>query len=155
MAMDVMFYQLLHAPLERALPVLLEKTLERKWKAIVQCGSQERVASLDGLLWTYRDESFLPHGAAGSCEAEEQPVLLTLGDENPNGAEVRFFVDGIDAASVALSADGEYERLVLMFDGTDDEQLSAARSQWKRLKDAGLALQYWQQTENGGWEKMA
>ena len=153
--MDVMFYQLLHAPLERALPVLLEKTLERDWKAVVQTASEERMDALDALLWTYRDDSFLPHGAAGRCDGESQPVYLTAGDDTPNSAQVRFFVDGIDAAGKLQAEPDAFERAVLMFDGTDDEQLTSARAQWKLLKDSGFALQYWQQRENGSWEKKA
>ena len=153
--MEVLFYQLLHAPLERALPVLLEKTLERKWKAAVQTGSDQRAEALDALLWTYKDDSFLAHGAVGSCDGEAQPVYLTSANDNPNAAHVRFYVDGIDAATALQAAPDAYERAVLMFDGTDDEQLSNARGQWKQLKDSGFALQYWQQRENGSWEKKA
>lgn len=153
--MDVMFYQLLHAPLERALPLLLEKTLERGWKAVVQAGSDERVKMLDGALWTFRDDSFVPHAAQGGGDSALQPVYLTTDGENPNGAHVRFFVDGIEMAPVLQADPNSYERAVLMFDGTDDEQLSQARGQWKVLKDGGFSLQYWQQKENGGWEKKA
>lgn len=153
--MEVMFYHLLHAPLERALPQLLEKTLERNWRAVVQAASEERLAMLDDLLWTWREESFLPHGRAGEANAAAQPVVLTVDDVNPNGAQVRFFIDGIDMQRVLAAQPDVYERAVLMFDGNDDEQLADARKQWKALKDAGHALQYWQQRENGGWEKKA
>ena len=151
--MDVVFYQLLHAPLERALPLLLEKTLERSWRAVVQAASDERVAMLDTALWTYRDDSFLAHGAAGSGNGADQPVYLTTGDENPNAAHVRFFVDGLDMSPFLQASPEGYERAVLMFDGADSDQLTQARAQWKQLKDTGFALQYWQQKENGGWEK--
>jgi DNA polymerase III subunit chi len=153
--MDVFFYQLLHAPLEWALPLVLEKTLERDWRAVVQAASIERVAALDTLLWTYKEESFLAHGAAGGGNDADQPVYLTTGDENPNRAHVRFFVDGLNMMPVLQAAPDAYERAVLMFDGTDDDQLGQARAQWKQLKDTGFALQYWQQKENGGWEKKA
>ncbi|MCC2097595.1 MAG: DNA polymerase III subunit chi [Hyphomicrobiales bacterium] len=153
--MEVMFYQLLHAPLERALPQLLEKTLERNWRAVVQAGSGERVAMLDTVLWTYREDSFLAHGAAGDGDGADHPVYLTTGDENPNSAHIRFFVDGLDMTAVLDAAPDAYQRAVLMFDGTDDEQLARARAQWKKLKDGGFDLQYWQQKENGGWEKKA
>lgn len=153
--MEVMFYQLLHAPLERALPQLLEKTLERNWRAVVQAASDDRVAMLDTVLWTYRDDSFLAHGTSAEGDGAEQPVYLTTGEENPNSADIRFFVDGLDMAAILKAAPDAYQRAVLMFDGTDDEQLAQARAQWKILKDGGFDLQYWQQKENGGWEKKA
>jgi len=153
--MDVMFYHLLHTPLERALPQLLEKTLERSWRAVVQAGGDERVAMLNDHLWTWSQESFLPHGAAGDGDADLQPIYLTTGAENPNGAQVRFFIDGVDLAAAATAGAPACERMVLMFDGRDEEQVLHARGQWKRLKESGLAPQYWRQRENGGWEKVA
>lgn len=147
---EVLFYQLDRQPLDRVLPGLLEKTLERGWRAVVQAGSKERAEALDALLWTYAEESFLPHGMARDGFAAEQPVYLTAADDNPNGATVRFLVDGAEANG--LSA---YDRVVFLFDGRDEDALAQARTQWKRVKAEGLAATYWQQNEHGRWEKKA
>ena len=40
---EVLFYHLERQPLERVLPNLLERTLERGWRAVVQCGDPERL----------------------------------------------------------------------------------------------------------------
>src|SRR5262249_3334462 len=104
---EVLFYHLEHQPLERVLPNLVERTLERGWRAIIQAGSQERVDALDTLLWTYREDSFLPHGTKRDGDLERQPVLLTIDDANPNAAQVRFLVDGAQAAALA-----GYDRIV-------------------------------------------
>ncbi|MGI9382523.1 MAG: DNA polymerase III subunit chi [Methyloligellaceae bacterium] len=147
---EVLFYHLERAPLERVLPQLLEKTLERGWRAVVQASTPERLDALDTLLWTYRDESFLPHGTAREGDAERQPVFLTTTDENPNDANIRFLVDG------AVAADLEsYLRAIYLFDGRDAEAVEQARAQWTSAKDAGLAVTYWQQNERGAWEKKA
>lgn len=147
---DVMFYHLEYQPLEKVLPLLLEKTLERGWRAVVQSGSQERLEAIDALLWTYSEESFLPHGSARSGFAAEQPVYLTTGDEVPNGAGVRFVVDGATPASFS-----GMERIIFLFDGNDGDAVAAARVQWKAAKAAGCGLTYWQQSDNGRWEKKA
>ncbi len=147
---EVLFYQLSRQPLDKVLPGLLEKTLERGWRAVVQAGSGERVEALDALLWTYADDSFLPHGTARDGMAEQQPVFLTAGEENPNGATVRFLVDG-----AALAEHAGYSRIVYIFDGRDEDALAGARSEWKRAKTAGCNVTYWQQNEKGRWEKKA
>jgi DNA polymerase III subunit chi len=153
---EVWFYHLVHQPLDKALPALLEKALSRGLRIAVQFGAQERVDAVDAVLWTYRDDSFLPHGAARDGDAELQPIYLTTGDENPNGATMRIFADGARAAdAVASGAAAAYERLILMFDGNDEEAVADARAQWKSLKEAGYKLSYWQQGESGGWEKKA
>lgn len=147
---DVMFYHLERQPLERVLPALVEKTLERGWRAVIQVGSDERLEALDAALWTYAEDSFLPHGSARSGHAADQPVYLTTGDDNPNGAGVRFLIDGAPPASFT-----GVTRIVCMFDGNDGEAVAAARSQWKAAKAAGCGLTYWQQNEDGRWEKKA
>ncbi|MGF9562398.1 DNA polymerase III subunit chi [Neorhizobium sp. JUb45] len=146
---DVLFYHLTDSKLEEALPSLLEKSVERGWKVVVQTRAEARRDFLDAHLWTFRDDSFLPHGTDAAEMAEAQPVLITAESGNANGATVRFVVDG--AEPPALDA---YERVVFMFDGYDSEQLEGARAQWKQLKGEGHALTYWQQQE-GRWVKKA
>jgi len=147
---EVLFYHLEHTPLERVLPGLLEKTLERGWRAVVLAGSQERVEALDTALWTFRDDSFLPHGTLGDGAPEEQPILLTTGTDTPNGANIRFFVDGCDADDLSL-----YDRAIYLFDGRDEEAVAKARAQWSNAKEAGHEVTYWQQSEQGKWEQKA
>jgi DNA polymerase-3 subunit chi len=149
-ATEVLFYQLERQPLDRILPGLLEKTLERGWRAVVQAGSKERLEALDALLWTFSEESFLPHGTASDGFANRQPVFLTLEDANPNGAQVRFYVDG--AACAEFSG---YERIVCLFDGRDEDARGVARQQWKAARDSGAQVTYWQQNDRGRWEKKA
>lgn len=147
---EVLFYHLEQQPLEAVLPLLLEKTLERGWRAVVQAGTAERLDALDQHLWTWRDDSFLPHGRRQDGHPERQPVYLTTTDENPNSATVRFLVDGAEAPDPK-----GYARLVVMFDGNDESALAAARGIWKNYKDQGCAVTYWQQGETGGWVKKA
>jgi len=147
---DVLFYHLTRQPLEQVLPGLLETCLQRDWRVVVQTGSRERRDGLDSLLWTYREDSFLPHGTAADGHEAEQPIFLTDGPDNPNAAHVRFLVDR--AAPPDLSP---YERGVFLFDDSDPDAVAEARGHWKALKAAGHALTYWQQSESGRWEKKA
>ena len=150
---EILFYHLTESRLQDALPPLLEKSLERGWKVSVHVGSEERRDALDTHLWTFRDESFLPHGVdmgADDPSSARQPVLLTLAADAANGATVRFAVDGSDVPSLEGC-----ERLVLMFDGHDQSQLERARAQWKDLKAGDHTLTYWQQTPDGRWERKA
>jgi len=149
---EIWFYHLQRRTLEAVLPGLLERALQRGWRAVVQGASEERIAAFDEHLWTYSDESFLPHGSAREGDPETQPVFLTTGPENPNRAAVRFLIEGAEAAPI-LERNETYERLMLLFDGNDAEALAAARVQWAELKARGLALSYWQQTEDGRWQK--
>jgi len=146
---EVLFYHLQNRSLEQVLPSLLEKSLSRGWHVVVQAASEERIDALDAHLWTYRDDSFLPHGTSRDLEAAAQPILLTVKDNNPNGATVRFLIDG-----VALPEDASaYQRLVLIFDGEDADAVAAARERWREVKAAGFEATYWQPDENGNWQR--
>lgn len=146
---EVLFYHLEPRPLEAVIPLLLEKTLERGWRAIVEVGSRERAEALDSHLWTFRDDAFLPHGLAGDETDPLQPILLTTDQDNPNGADVRFFVD----RAVPQSGEG-YRRLVYLFSGHDPDAVAEARLAWRALRGPN-DLTYWQQAENGRWEQRA
>ena len=115
--------------MDRALPQLLEKTLARGWRALVRTGDPRGLEALDAGLWTYSDDSFLPHGLEAD-DGARQPVVLVSHGGNPNGADVRFIVDG---ASLPADASG-YRRLVVMFDGNDDEALGTARERWREVE---------------------
>jgi DNA polymerase-3 subunit chi len=145
---EVLFYHLDRQPLERVLPELLEKCLERGWRAVVQLGSEERCEAIDAHLWTYRDEGFLPHGTAKDGHADAQPVFLTTRDDNPNGATVRFVADGADLPDAV-----GYTRIVMLFDGNDNDAVDRAREAWKAAKSAGHDATYWQQSDRGRWER--
>jgi DNA polymerase III subunit chi len=146
---EVLFYHLQDMTLENVLPPLLEKSLERGWRVVVQSTSEERADALDAHLWTYRDDSFLPHATWRVGDAAEQPIVLTAGEGNPNRANVRFLVD-----SAALPADPEsYQRLVLVFNGDDSDALAAARGAWTDCKARGFEVTYWQADERGRWQR--
>lgn len=147
---EVIFYHLERSPLEKVLPSLLERTLERGWCAVVQSGSDERLEALDLALWTYTDASFLPHGTARDGNEADQPVYLTTGDDNPNAAGVRFIVDSAETQKFE-----GISRLVYLFDGHDPEATAKARQQWQAAKAAGCTVSYWRQSESGRWEKQA
>jgi DNA polymerase-3 subunit chi len=146
---EILFYHLQRHPLERVLPALVEKSLERGWRVVVQAASEERIEALDAHLWVFRDDSFLPHGTWREAEAAEQPVLLTVHDVNPNGAAVRFLLDG---APVPADA-GNYERIVLLIDGNDPDAVAAARERWSEGRAKGFEVTYWQADENGRWQR--
>lgn len=147
---EVRFYHLQRANLERVLPVMLGRVLERGQRAVVQLGSKERLEAVNDWLWTFDKSSFLPHGSAAEGHPGEQPVWLTLEEERPNGADVLFLADGATSAKTA-----EFELVAELFDGNDQEAVTAARQRWKGYKEAGHAVTYWQQDESGRWQQKA
>lgn len=147
---ECLFYEIRGAALEKVLAGLLEKSLQRGWKVLVRAGSKERVLDLNAKLWTYQDDSFLPHGCFKDGNAAEQPVYLEeSGDEpsNPNGAEVLVLAEG------GIASDwNAYQRCITLLDGFDDEQIEQAKTWRKSLANEGVDAVWWRQGDKG-WEK--
>ncbi len=144
---EIWFYHLERSALEPVLAELLERTLKRGWRAVVRSPDPQRITFLDDALWTYRDDSFLPHGRVDEPMAERQPILLSSSEESPNDAHVLFLLDGAELGALA-----GYERRLYLFDGRDEAQLARARERWREAKGSGAAVSYWRQTDIG-WEK--
>ena len=145
--MRVDFYHLQAWPLEKALPPLLERAMAAGMRAVVLAASDDRVEALASLLWTYKPDSWLPHGSAKDGQAADQPIWLSTQDENPNAADLLVLTDGMASAQTG------FQRCLDVFDGNDPEALAGARARWKDAKTAGSELHYWQQTDTGWQEK--
>jgi DNA polymerase III subunit chi len=143
---DVLFYHLEHKPWEQVLPRLLAQALTRGWRSVIQVGDADKVEQVSEVLWASDADPFLPHGTAADGRAALQPVWITAGDDNPNASSVRFFIEG-----AALGELGALERAIILIDGADEGAVERARSDWKRLKDEGHAISYWQQDEKLRW----
>jgi DNA polymerase-3 subunit chi len=150
---EVFFYHLERKSLEDVLPGLVERTLARKWRALIKCESADRAASLDNLLWTYDEQSFLPHAQAGDGDPARQPVLLTVEQDNANNANVLFLVGGAAPPSWNDELVNSLSRVVLLFDGRDPEALASARKHWSEARAAQHDVTYWKQSAAGKWEK--
>ena len=145
---DISFYHLTSSTLDDALPKLLEKALQGGFKVIVRAASDLEAERLCHLLWTYDPDSFLPHGTVKDGSIEQQPIYITAGEENPNGAKLLVITNGLQ-----LNDANGFDRVLDIFNGADEEQLAAARLRWKNYTVQGTGLAYIQQNSAGGWEK--
>lgn len=148
---EILFFHLQSRPLEQVLPTILDRALSRGQRVVVEVSSPERLSGLDDHLWAYSEESFLPHVTAAEPDATANPIVLTTKGHNPNAANVRICAEGVRIPDAL----GDYERVVLIFDGDDPDALAAAREDWKSVKASGGTASYWQQDDAGRWEKKA
>jgi len=144
------FYHLQKSPLEQVLPKLCEKAYATGKHIKILVGTEERVEFINSALWTYNEESFLPHGSKKDGFAEEQPIFISADEINENSADLLILTDG---AMPNLSVLQNYERVLNIFDGTNDIALNNARQYWKEIKALNEELHYWQQNANGIFEQ--
>ncbi len=147
---EVWFYHLERSGADEVLPELLGKALARGLRSLVVSPEAERIASLDALLWTFRDDSFLPHGRDDHPHAADQPILLSTSESTANAPQLLFCLDGAEPEQAS-----RYERTLVLFDGGSEEAVARARALWRRVKDEGADASYWRQAPDGRWEKKA
>ena len=147
MVTTVQFYHLLSTSATRAVPKLMEKALGAGNKIVMLLGSDAALKQMSDALWTNNPDGFLPHGTPREAHADQQPIILTLADENPNGADILCVLDGSLPASAA-----HYTKLLDVFDGADDAAVAAARMRWAHYKAQGFNLQYVKQQQGGSWK---
>ena len=143
--MEVSFYQLLKTPLEKALPKLIEKIYESGFRALIVCDSSERIQMLNSLLWTFSQSAFIPHGYEGN--PTQHPIWLSTDLANANSANLLVVTNG------SYLENTDYEKILDIFDGNDEESLKESRLRYQKYKEQGHTLAFWRQGETGSWEK--
>jgi DNA polymerase-3 subunit chi len=145
---EVRFYHMQTKQLEQALPEVLEKAVGGNRRVVVKAANQNQVEQINNLLWTYRENSFLPHGSEKDGHSDDQPIWITSEDENPNGADVLVLINGAISERIC-----DFSLCCEFLDGRDEEAVTSARERWKQYKEDGFDLTYWQQSSTGAWEQ--
>ena len=145
---EIAFYHLEISTLEITLSRLLEKTLDGGNRALILAASKDRLDQIDESLWTYRNNSWLPHGLDFDSVAEEQPILLSTSPEAKNGAKYLFLIDGVVTDKVK-----KFERCFEIFNGANPDSIKIARKCWALYKAQQYSLTYWQEDLSGQWKK--
>jgi len=151
---EIQFYHLERRTPEQALPALVEEAFGQNIKVIVEAPDRELIERIDDRLWSFSDESFLPHAIADASVDESQQILLTTTSDNRNGATLRVLLGGAKVAPCLAAAPTAYDRIVVLFNGSDEEEIASARAQWAELRAAGVSVSYWRQVDGGGWAKV-
>ena len=145
---SALFYHLTRSGPGQLLPMLIGKSLQAGWRVELRGRDRARQVALDEALW--QGEGFLPHGLAGGPHDARQPALLTVeGQAAANAPRCLIALDGAEVSGAECAA---LDRACIVFDGNDPEALERARVQWRALKEAGVAAEYWSEAD-GRWER--
>lgn len=95
--------------------------------------SEARAAALDDLLWTFRQDSFVPHERYPLVGEEGSPVLV--GTAAPTTVEAQVLINLADALPEGFE---RYDRVVELVD-QHPEVLAQSRERFRQYREQGCA----------------
>lgn len=130
----------------KAACIILEKCFKNDLKTFVQVGDEDTKKMLNKTLWTFAQKSFIPHGSDEDPAPEKQPIYISCKDECPIDASCLMLI-GKERKDV-----GDYERVLVMVDGSAANDVENAQSLCDSLKNLGHKAEYYKQNGSKGWE---
>ncbi|NEX20218.1 DNA polymerase III subunit chi [Thiorhodococcus mannitoliphagus] len=111
---------------------LVERIRAKGLRALIFCPDLEQARHLDRLLWTYRDDSFLPHGLVGKVDTDLTPILISTDGRPETEHQVL-----INLALQPPDFLNRFERVCDLVD-QNPEILAAGRVRYRGYRGAGL-----------------
>lgn len=119
---------------------LAERALGEGMRVLIHCPNAEAARHLDRLLWTYRQESFLPHGLVDptnpALDLERTPVLISR-DGTPE-VEDQVLINLAPAVPPFFS---RFERVCEPVD-QDPAITAAGRERFRFYRERGYPLEH-------------
>jgi DNA polymerase-3 subunit chi len=107
-------------------------------RVLIHCPEPQQARHLDRLLWSFREESFLPHGLVGETNAELTPILIS-GDGQPDHEDQVLI--NLGAGKEAPPFFSRFERLCEPLDH-DAAVRAAGRKRYLYYRDCGYPLHH-------------
>ena len=121
---------------DKSVALAVEKFYNMGEKVLIITSSRERGEFLDDFLWTFKQQSFLPHTFAEEV-VKDEPIVITMIEKNLNGASVLI----LDAPA-SLDFMREFSYVVDFADRTTNETLQESRKRFKNYRESGLSVNY-------------
>jgi len=115
---------------------LVERIHSTGHRIFIQVSDREQARHLDRLLWTFRQQSFLPHGLANDIDRELTPILIDHGDDPGGESQVL-----INLSLEVPTFFGGFERLCELVD-QDPRVREAGRKRYVYYRDRGYPLHH-------------
>ena len=111
---------------------IVEKAYRLGHRVYVRTGNSDDTNVLDDLLWTFSQNSFVPHQLSAESDSRESPVVV---GEHPPVAEGTDVV--ISVADDPVSDFTAYSRIVEIV-GCEDEEKASGRNRFRYYRERGV-----------------
>lgn len=129
----VTFYDIPHEQAFALAAKLAQAAWDKGKRLIVRCEDTHQAKALDDHLWTYRDESFVPHEVSdGALHDTRARIVLTTGDVAPIEPDILLQLAPAERAFAE-----RFGHVIDLVDHRDDARLTASRQRYKAWTEAG------------------
>jgi|GEM_PF-2294036 len=141
----ISFYQVMNGEVIKFSCQLLEKCFQNQIHTFVQVIDEISATKLDRALWTFAQKSFIPHAMETDPMPSMQPIYISSNDKCPIDAKGLMLI-GVDRLDVK-----DFERVMVMLDGTLVYEVKKAANLMESFKDLGHEVEYYLQNSKGTW----
>ena len=145
---QIIFYSTAPLQVEKTLFALLEKSLEKGNKSLLLFKDKEKCLSINEQLWTYKQNSFLPHISEDDqiYDNVDVPVYLSTKNENPFKAELLFSIDGFLPDNI-----DHFERVIIIIDVNDELLNEKYKNYYLDINKNFEDIVFYKSDDNGKW----
>ncbi len=118
---------------------LAEKAWHKGHRVFIHTDSKETARSLDDMLWTYRQDSFVPHALfSGQTEPDAEPVEPVLvGDGTAEPTNIDVLINLTESVPSFAHKSARIAEIV----GAGESARRAARTRYRDYRDRGISIQ--------------
>lgn len=115
---------------------LAEKAWKQGRRVLLHTASADEAQHLDRLLWSYREQSFIPHGRLGEADPALNPVLITQTGQEP-GEEHDVLINLDTEVPTFFS---RFDRVLECVDNNEAAK-QASRNRYRFYREHGYPLE--------------
>jgi len=135
---EVIFIETSASRMEIRACEIVEENYARGRRLQIITLDQDQAERLDDLLWTFKPDSFIPHGLwVASPDETTQPVVITSTKEPVAGMDSLLMM-GYGEVDLVSQFSHAFHFVVV----DNQERLDSSRGYWTLLKDAGFSLRH-------------
>ena len=126
----------------------MEKSLEKGNKSLLLFKDKEKCLSINEQLWTYKQNSFLPHISEDDqiYDNIDVPVYLSTKNENPFKAELLFSIDGFLPDNI-----DHFERVIIIIDVNDELLNEKYKNYYLDINKNFEDIVFYKSDDSGKW----
>jgi DNA polymerase-3 subunit chi len=133
---EIVFIVLNSAVKSRIVCDLAEKCYLNNQRTVIYTKSEEECKTIDSLLWTWKQQSFIPHKCLISLsKSQTEPIVLTTSIESAADYDTVLLVDPLPMETVS-----QFSTVIDFAEKYDSQGIELSRKRYKLYKDQNFNI---------------